>query len=200
MTADHDAPPTSRKRTAIPRFLTSVPTDEDLVFLVNDAESALGVRSSHMALVAMIEASGVSRGSGVLAVTYSNGYRDVDVEQASGERRLLSPYHRRQADKARRLRARFLSLGSGHVADNNGTDHRSVLSEAYAARTLPRETEAPLGALAGVALLTAAVGGRGEWLLSMCRKPGQNADALEAIRREAMALVTEAVEAWRATR
>lgn len=193
------APESRPKRTATPRFLTSVPAVPDLTWLVNEAEASLGYRSTHGALVAMIETGGVSRGSGVLAVTYSDGGRDVDIEQAAGERRLLSRHHRRSADQARRLRARFLSLTTGPCSERNGTDHRAVLCEAYASRRLPRETDAPLGALAGVALLTAAVGGRGEWLLGLCRKPGQNAEALEAIRREAYAMVLEAVDAWRAT-
>lgn len=198
------------KRTAIPRFLTSVPVDADLTWFINHAESAMGVRSTHGALVAMIETGGVSRGAGVRAVGYTNGICDVEVHQAAGERRLLSKHHRSDADRDRRLRARFLALTS---------EQRAVLCEAYAVRNVPHEMCAPLGALAGVALLTSVAingypahegrpafrghpeeMGRGEWLRALCRKPGQNAEPLEAMRKEAAAKVFDALMAWRETR
>jgi hypothetical protein len=177
--------------TAIPRFLLAVPHDADLVWFINHAESAQGMRSSHPALVAMIETGGQTRGSRTQPVTFSKGDdRDVEIDMSSADRRFMSPNVRRNIDKASRLRARWQRLT---------TLEQSTLVEAYAARPLPRETMAPLGQLAGVALLTEQVDGRGEWLLAMCRKPGQHAEALDEIRRDAATLVRLALAAWGAT-
>lgn len=208
--------PTRRKRIPTPRSLLSFAADGDLEFIVNDAESALGVRSTEGAIVAMISTGGVSRGSRTKAVGYSDGVHDVEIEQTSAERRMLSEHQRRQTDRARRLRARWRALEP---------KHRDVLTEAHARRPLPRETDGPIGPLAGVALLTVtareglpaivavpgvtpgrgriaghpAETGRGEWLRDLCKKPGQNADIIAAIVKDARGMYAEALEAWRGT-
>lgn len=176
------------RRVQQPRFLTAVPHDADLVWFINHAESAQGQRSAHPALVAMIETGGQTRGSRTQPVTFSRGdERDVEIDMSSADRRMMSPHVRRAVERASRLRARWQRL----------TPHsQQVLVEAYAARPLPPETMGPLGALAGVALLTEAVAGNGEALRRLCLKPGQNAEVLDGIRRLAASMVAAALRRW----
>lgn len=202
---------TRPKRLAVPRFLLAVPVNDDLTWFINHAESACGQRSALPALVGMIETGGQTRGRPSTIVTFSKGDdRDVEVDMSSADRRMLAGPVRREVGRDRALRPRWMKLGPGAQA---------VLLEAYAVRAFPHETKQPLGQLAGVALLTHAAGeglppikgvrgaiaghpaeqGRGEWLRQLCCKPGQNAEILDEMRREAGAMVHEALELWRMT-
>lgn len=183
------AAPSRPKRSAVPKFLLSVPVDDDLTWFINHAESAQGQRSAHPALVAMIETGGQTRGRPSEVVTFSKGdEQDVDVEMSSADRRMMATHVRRAVGKASSLRQRWQRLGPGS---------QQVLVEAYAVRVFPHETKATLGQLAGVALLTRSIAGDGERLLGLCRKPGQNADDLDGIRRDAGELVRGALARWR---
>lgn len=204
--------PTRPKRTPIPPWQLAVPPDDDLTWFINHAESACGQRSALPALVGMIETGGQTRGRPSEVITFSRGdERDVDVEMSSADRRMLAKPLRREVSRDRALRSRWMKLGRGAQA---------VLVEAYGVRSFPHETKQPLGQLAGVALLTFAAGGglpavkgvrgaiaghpteagRGEWLRQLCCKPGQNAEILDEMRREAGGMVRSALELWRLSR
>ena len=190
------AAPPRPKRLAVPKFLLAVPVCDDLTWFINHAESACGQRSAHPALVAMIETGGQTRGRPSELVTFSRGDEvDLAFEMSSADRRMMAPRVRREVSKDRALRARWIRIGS----DETRSRLQQVLAEAYGVRSFPHETKQALGQLAGVALLTAAIAGDGEKLLRLCRKPGQNAEALEDIRREAALMLRDALDAWRAT-
>jgi hypothetical protein len=192
---------TTPKRTAVPKFLLTVPVDDDLTWFINHAESACGQRSALPALVGMIETGGQTRGRPSETVTWSRGgegvfaARDVEIEMSSADRRMLARPLRREVSRDMVLRRRWMRLGT----DDTRARLQQALCEAYGVRSFPHETKQPLGQLAGVALMTRAIQGNGEKLLRLCRKHGQNAEALDDIRRDAAMLVREAVDAWRAT-
>jgi hypothetical protein len=177
--------------TAFPRSSFIPPHDADLDWYINHAESAQGMRSSLPALLAMIETGGQTRGARTQPVTFTKGdEHDVDIGMSAAERRLMSTPVMLAVGRARRLRARWQRLTPLE---------QSTLVEAFAARPFARETHAPLGQLAGVALLTPQVNGRGEWLLALCRRPGQHADALNEIRWSAQTMLRLAFAAWAQT-
>jgi hypothetical protein len=187
---------------APPRFMVSVPVDDDLSWFINHAESAQGAR-------AFAPTKQRSGGERVKEYTWSRGDdADVELEMTRHERRLLASKTQAEIAKASTLRQRWQRLGP---------NAQRILVEAYGIRVMPRETEKPLGSLAGVALLTSAAAhglpadaeakrkaipghpvleGRGEWLLALCRHAAANVLLIDAMRAEAAEMVRVALAQW----
>lgn len=175
-------------------IVLSVPHEPDLSWLMNKSAAAAGIKSNCGPL---IEAA---RGG------WGGGRHDPHAGRTRAHRGAdgvwVHPWLAAVA-RERQLTARWEAIGRGPTADR----HRAVLVCAYTEVRFPPETDRKLGALAAVALLTAAFreaypedeGVPLEWLARACSRP-KDARLIESMRLQAGDLVHAAVDAWRASR
>lgn len=167
----------------------AVPHEPDLSWLLNKSAAAAGIKSNF----------------GPLADAAAGGWGSGRNDPHEGRCRAF--YDRRQArqvhpfleavGRERALYARWAKLEELH---------RAVLWCAYTEVRFPPQTDAKLGHLFGVAILTAAFreayaedeGTPSDWIIRACARSSRGG-VVEAMRLQASALVEVAVRAWRET-
>lgn len=170
-------------------IVLAVPHEPELSWLLNKSAAAAGIKSNCGPL---IEAA---RGG------WGGGRHDPHAGRTRAHRGKDGDWKHPWLDAVgfeRRLTARWSTLLELD---------RAVLTCAYTEVRFPPETDGKLGSLVAVALLTAAFreayaedeGTPMEWLRRACGR-AKDARTVEAMRLQALDMVTVAVTAWRASR